>query len=235
MYAWLLRGKCSFGVCCLTLLFILVASLVIPALRQPVDMDVIRHCERSEVIQSIKPFIPISLDCFVPRNDVVPARLDCFVPRNDVGNIPRNDGGYEFRNDIKLIQAIYFGGMGVCLLGFMLSVICVLQLVLAARKITWKGYKLLITRHKINSFTFLRWIVLSEDDYLNDAEAIVTHEAVHRRKAHFIDVCLIDLLAAVYWFNPVIWLIRRELKALHEYEADKSAINKGISPSRKRL
>ena len=39
---------------------------------------------------------------------------------------------------------------------------------------------------------------------------------------------LVDLAGAVQWFNPAMWLLRRDLRAIHEYEADAAVIASGV-------
>jgi hypothetical protein len=37
-------------------------------------------------------------------------------------------------------------------------------------------------------------------------------------------------MAIVFWFNPVMWLFRRDIKAEHEYFADERVLQNGIDP-----
>ena len=46
---------------------------------------------------------------------------------------------------------------------------------------------------------------------------------------HSIDVLLINLVCALQWFNPAAWLMRKNLKEIHEYEADAATLQSGIS------
>ena len=54
-------------------------------------------------------------------------------------------------------------------------------------------------------------------------QQVVQHEQVHIRQWHTADLLLAELLRALLWFHPVVWLLPRELSALHEYLADSSA------------
>jgi len=83
---------------------------------------------------------------------------------------------------------------------------------------------------KVNSsFSFFNIIfinkeLLNEDDYFK----ITSHEKIHAQQYHSIDLILVELLSAVMWFNPIVWLIRSEIKLVHEYLADEGALNTGI-------
>ena len=45
---------------------------------------------------------------------------------------------------------------------------------------------------------------------------------------HSADLLLTDLCGCLQWFNPAMWLLRRELRDIHEYEADEAVISSGI-------
>lgn len=49
---------------------------------------------------------------------------------------------------------------------------------------------------------------------------ILQHEIYHVKNNHSLDILSLEILYIVYWFNPFLFLIQRELKAIHEYAAD---------------
>ena len=69
---------------------------------------------------------------------------------------------------------------------------------------------------------------MSRNDYEQNRTFILTHEQEHIRLHHYADLTIITLATAMQWFNPFAWLLAKELKAIHEYEADEAVINKGI-------
>ena len=96
-------------------------------------------------------------------------------------------------------------------------------------------YKLIITSQPISSFSWGRYIVLSETDHLRYAEEIMRHEMMHLRNHHTLDLLFFQLFLILHWFNPVVWLLKRELQEIHEYEADEGVINTGIDATRYQL
>ncbi|MBQ4387660.1 MAG: hypothetical protein II822_08670 [Prevotella sp.] len=46
---------------------------------------------------------------------------------------------------------------------------------------------------------------------------------------HSYDVVLVDLLTALQWFNPAMWMLRQDLRTIHEYEADGEVLSQGIN------
>ena len=70
-------------------------------------------------------------------------------------------------------------------------------------------------------------IVISEADWNNRETAVIDHEKAHVALHHSIDVLITDLIAALQWFNPAIWMLRIDLRAVHEYEADDTVLRAG--------
>ena len=73
------------------------------------------------------------------------------------------------------------------------------------------------------SFSFLRWMVVSPEDYAENFEPIFAHERVHIRQWHSLDILLIEVLKVFFWFNPVLWLYKSSLQQIHEFLADAQA------------
>jgi N-acetylmuramoyl-L-alanine amidase len=75
-------------------------------------------------------------------------------------------------------------------------------------------------------FSFFNFIFWNEDIDLQTetGRQIFQHELVHVKEKHTIDKLLVQLILIVFWCNPFFWLIRRELKLVHEFIADKKAV-----------
>ncbi|MBR1505774.1 MAG: TonB family protein [Prevotella sp.] len=78
-------------------------------------------------------------------------------------------------------------------------------------------------------FSWMHYIVMNRADYEAHDAAILTHERGHIRMRHSYDVVLVDLLTALQWFNPAMWMLRQDLRAIHEYEADGEVLSQGIN------
>ena len=78
-------------------------------------------------------------------------------------------------------------------------------------------------------FSWMIFIVMNRSDYEQQDAAILTHERGHIRLHHSWDLLLVDTLTALQWFNPAIWMLRSDLRAIHEYEADGEVLSKGIN------
>lgn len=85
----------------------------------------------------------------------------------------------------------------------------------------------MISDADIPPFSWMKWIVMSSKDLESGNRHILEHEKAHVRLRHSLDVLLMDLISAFQWFNPAIWLLRRDLRAIHEFEADDSVLKGG--------
>ena len=92
-----------------------------------------------------------------------------------------------------------------------------------------EGIKLLVFDRELSPFSWMNYIVLSRKDWEENGDAIIAHETAHIHKHHSIDILIVDICIILQWFNPVAWLLKRELQNIHEYEADEEVINKGIN------
>jgi beta-lactamase regulating signal transducer with metallopeptidase domain len=61
-----------------------------------------------------------------------------------------------------------------------------------------------------------------------EACEIIRHEQNHLERNHFIDVIFIEIVKSFQWFNPVVYLFDRSLRAVHEYQADQGCLKSGV-------
>lgn len=115
---------------------------------------------------------------------------------------------------------------------FFMTVVQTSSLILRIRKCEQttdnKGNIIVLTDYAISPFCFFHYIVMSHDDYTNNRGFILTHEQEHIRLRHYIDLIVLQLATIIQWFNPFVWLIGKNLKAIHEFEVDEAVLNKGI-------
>ena len=91
------------------------------------------------------------------------------------------------------------------------------------------GTVVCVSSDDVSPFSWLRYIVLSRSDYEANDASILAHERGHIRQHHSLDLVLVDMLTALQWFNPAMWMLRQDLRAIHEYEADAAVLSQGIN------
>ena len=88
---------------------------------------------------------------------------------------------------------------------------------------------LFVHERGIAPFSWMRYIVIARKDLEEDGRPILLHELAHIRCGHSWDLLLADLCCFVQWFNPAAWLLKQELQAVHEYEADEAVLRAGVN------
>jgi len=89
--------------------------------------------------------------------------------------------------------------------------------------------KIIFNTDDQSSYSFFKRIYLSEGNSSN--QLICEHENIHAAQWHSADVLLMEIVIIFNWFNPLVYLFRKELKNLHEFIADEGALK--LSESKK--
>ena len=130
---------------------------------------------------------------------------------------------------------LYLAGGIFTLSRILLSFYRMFQLIRTGERHVYGKYKLIVVSDSISSFCWGNYIVVSASDYNRQIDEILLHETMHLRNRHTLDLLLIKVLLVFYWFNPAIWLLKRELHEIHEFEADTGVLNAGIDATRYQL
>ena len=74
-------------------------------------------------------------------------------------------------------------------------------------------------------FSFFNWLFWNENIPLNtsNGQKILKHELYHIQQKHSWDIIYLELLTITCWLNPFFYLIKREIKVIHEFLADQYA------------
>ena len=108
-------------------------------------------------------------------------------------------------------------------------------LIRSGRKLQQGRYTLILVPSCVSPFSWGRSIILSEEDYEKHPDEILTHEMMHLKSHHSIDLLFMECILWLHWFNPAIWLLKRELKDIHEYQADKGVLTQGVDATKYQL
>ena len=96
------------------------------------------------------------------------------------------------------------------------------------------GCQLVLLQEDVPSFSWGKKVVMSQKD-LAENPAIFTHERMHVQSRHTLDLLLFLPLQLLFWWNPLVWITRQELRLVHEYEADEGVIQNGIDATQYQL
>jgi len=77
------------------------------------------------------------------------------------------------------------------------------------------------------AFSFFNFLFINPGT--DKQNIIVQHEMIHIRQKHSLDILFFEMLLICNWFNPVCWLIKQDIKLVHEYIADEATTNQGLA------
>ncbi|MCL1821423.1 MAG: TonB-dependent receptor plug domain-containing protein, partial [Prolixibacteraceae bacterium] len=177
----------------------LIMSFVFPL----ITFTVRREIDFSQLLA-----IPSSASVNVENMAVVESAT--VAPQMDIGQIAA-----------LLLVAVIF----VCLLRLLAGHVKVLRLLRKCRKTEINRVAVYVSKSSIRPFAFFNKIVLPESLLDNSIlPLILQHEGVHVQKRHWLDNLFIELANSAQWFNPFMWLMRRDLKNNLEFQTDNEII-----------
>jgi TonB family protein len=128
---------------------------------------------------------------------------------------------------IYMAFLIYIAGIGAVLLKIAADLTNLMILVIRKREsenniIVFNGFN-------TSGFSAMGYIFINSRLTPDESKEIIRHEQNHISQNHFADIVFIELVIALQWFNPVIYLFNRSLRAVHEFQADQECLNSGIN------
>lgn len=127
---------------------------------------------------------------------------------------------------LQTIYSIYIIAVSVFIFKLLIDLSNLLILILrhkneGSRIIRFHGFS-------TSGFSAMGYIFINTRLSPEDAGEIIRHEQNHLKQNHFIDIVFIEIVKAFQWFNPVVYLFNRSLRAIHEYQADQDCLSSGM-------
>lgn len=129
----------------------------------------------------------------------------------------------------RLLLWAYLAGVVAVLAYSAIGFLRLAVLIRRGRRVARPGYTLVVLPENCVPFSFANYIVMGEADAARDDSMITTHELGHLRHRHWLDLLLAQAVCALMWYNPAAWMARRELRRVHEYQADCAVIDRGVN------
>ena len=216
------------------LLAILVSSLVLPAWQITLDRSLlvpewVLHPDDTRITETEDDMA----EAQARTHETTEERHRPYMApdnREHIGHVPAPSTPFPWHT---VLYILYF-------LGIACHLFSVLRQILAFRHDVRHGIKtrdkygntIIIRGGNFAPYSFFRHIVISAKDYEDSRHAILTHEQAHIRLGHSWDILLLESVCTLQWFNPLVWMLARDLRAVHEYEADKAVLDLGIDATR---
>ena len=125
----------------------------------------------------------------------------------------------------QVLGIIYLLGVAVMTVLFLVKLVRLVALIIRSPKRKMDGYTAVYTHKEQGSFSFFRYAFFPDESVSSD---IVRHEMSHIAHGHSWDILFVEIITVLQWFNPFIYLYKRELQSLHEYSADHDVVATGV-------
>jgi len=195
-------------------------------LRKETNFNFVRfYLLLSLIISLLLPFVPtINLQVTTPLPQLTNVMTEQWLPEVVVGNnVAQHSNEWTMGQMILLIYTI---GISLFVIKFILEGIHLTKLLKHSRMSLQQNNYVLEVADDIPSFSIFHYIVLGNAEALTyeEREAILNHEKIHAQQYHSFDKLLIVFIVILFWFNPIVYLYRKALVQLHEFEADSRAV-----------
>jgi len=132
-----------------------------------------------------------------------------------------------------ILSSIY--GIGLLLFGlkFAFNLSQIILKIKKNPKLKNSSFINVLLQDLVSPHTFFSYIFLNKYKYETQQipKEVLLHEQTHAKQKHSIDILLIEILQVIFWFNPLIHVIKNAIKLNHEFLADKAVLNKGVETS----
>lgn len=123
---------------------------------------------------------------------------------------------------------IYWGIVAFLCGRFLVQLSSILWLVHTSERVVIHETPVYALRKAAGPFSFFRMVFLHPESHSDkETDEILTHECTHVSQWHSIDVILSEMMCMACWFNPFVWLLKREVRHNLEYLADNTVIQSG--------
>lgn len=144
-------------------------------------------------------------------------------------NIPENKSFLDYAPTV--FWSIYVLGVVLFSFRFFKNLYQIFQKIKANPKYKNQNYINVLLKDLIHPHTFFNYIFLNKNKFEHNLipPEVLLHEQVHAKQKHAIDILFIEVLQIAFWFNPLLYFIKKDIKLNHEFLADQAVINKGAN------
>ena len=232
MYRLLLRRETFHGLKRGALMLSLVLSYVLPLTVITVHRDI----QKSPAAETTTVERPIAATT-IPQIQPIFPLAETAAPVSAVTETENTAVEATAQRDITDILltgllAAYLAGLIVMLTLRIISILKVTSIVRSGKTVErGNGYRIVVTDKNVSPFSWLGTIVVRQKDYAGIDSNVLRHEKAHIAHGHPMELMLLDFMSLFQWFNPAVWVLRRDLCLVHEQQADADVL-KSVSDAR---
>ncbi|WP_341227783.1 ankyrin repeat domain-containing protein [uncultured Arcticibacterium sp.] len=126
------------------------------------------------------------------------------------------------RTLVDWLVLVYYFGVAIFFLNFVSQLISILLKVWKSHDKIKDEHAVIVNSAKVQEpYSFLNYIFINPESYdFETYEQILKHEKIHVSKRHSFDLLFAELAVIILWFNPLVWLWRKEVEKNIEYQTD---------------
>ena len=162
--------------------------------------------------------------------EAVPRNTGILLPEVFIGNKPIPETGNQAATQLHRGMEInwwylsYLAGFAVSFILFLKKYHCLNRL-FRFRKITEeKDFKIIEVPNSDIACTFLNTVFLGDQLTEKKKNQILSHELVHVKHKHSLDLIFFEIMKILFWFNPLIYIYQSRIASLHEFIADHEVV-----------
>lgn len=180
------------------------------------------------VLCLLLPLVRINVELSGPLTEYLPVRI--VLPEIVVSEgVGAEEAGFDW---MRLLYCVYAAGCAAALAVFAVSLGRIRGLIRRYKGVRYcydgdRCAVLHVMESDTSSFSFMNHVFIGSNDYGKHPEVLL-HECMHVRACHSADMVVMSLVCALQWFNPIVWIMRSEIRMMHEYEADEAVLKQGI-------
>jgi beta-lactamase regulating signal transducer with metallopeptidase domain len=126
----------------------------------------------------------------------------------------------------SILIGLYLAGVLFFLLRMILSYSGIIRMIIRSEHQRLSEMILVITAHQVSPFSLFRWLVIPEEKRNHpDLDKVICHERIHYRQWHSIDLLLSEILVVFQWFNPFVWMLKKNVVTNNEFFVDRRLIS----------
>ena len=128
----------------------------------------------------------------------------------------------------NILWSIYFIGFSFMLSAFITGITRILKLKRKYPVEKIDDIDFVNTNEPGTPYSFFKNLFWNQKIELNsgNGQQIFRHELYHIRQKHSADILFAEIITVIFWINPFFFLLKKEIKAIHEFLADSFAANK---------
>lgn len=127
---------------------------------------------------------------------------------------------------IPFLKWIWFSGIVVSGLILIQKFYRFSKIIKNGKTVFFESFDIIQIPDSTQAFSFLNRIFIGENIPDKMKHSIIIHEKVHIQEKHGWDLFYFEFLAVILWFNPLIYIYKNRIIAIHEFIADKKVVSK---------